>query len=1015
MLSIGTVTIGNRSYHTEQVAMSAEEYYSGRGEAEGHWLGADLGMYSVGGKVEPNEFLALLDGVDRSTGELFASSFSRRKNLGYDLVFNAPKSVSLMYAVGDESVKKAIVDAHDSAVRAGFGYLEEIGAYGRERVDGDLKAIRGDGLVAATYRHRTSRLGEPHLHSHVVAPNMIKIGTDKWTSLDSKRLFHHAKAAGTLYQVELRKQLSRVLGVEWGEVENGCADVAGFDQEQIDAFSSRRAQIEADLGGPASVKAKIKSARNTRPTKEQSKVDGDLFEVWKEQLEESGVTRSFVRNLCGKRALKTRVTLAEQQSIFNELDASKVLVRDRAYYDRRRVIEAIGSLVPTSASPSDVQRMADEWIEKRAVKIAEQGKAPVQDAEKIIAAGSRTLSTPAQIAVEDQVLAEFKNRVGNGAGEVSDALVEHGMKVHGKELSIEQRDMVTSILSSGNGVDVVVGDAGTGKTFALDALRKIYEDGGYRVLGSALAARAARELGEGASISSTTLHRTLRLLDEQQASGRKIGKTVLLIDEAGMVDTEMFARILGHPATQSMKIVLVGDDKQLPPIGPGGMFRAAAETLGNSRLTENRRQRDEIDRQIVADFRDGNGAAGLTRANLHGRVSIAYSRQDALANLYAAWSADVDKDGALMIAARREDVRQLNLSAQSERLALGELGKTELRCGVYSYRVGDVVRCGSRDERRIVENGDFGVVQKIDVKKREVTVAIDRFGEELIVTLPREYVTDPEKFRLGYAITAHTAQGATRETVYTYMDDMLYRELAYTQVSRAKGQTYIFVEAAAPQTSDDPGYNPYSESSEFEDLVSALATSKAQAPAVAVGKVDLFAEWTTEQLVDELASRRERVHDEVALAVANDVAGEESDSSKKQKEMLHDYVAEHPEDAQSYRDLVGELEQRIAISTRKKLTRPPQYLAAELGPVPEDTQQREYWYQAALEIERYRTRWQISGNDDVFSLRSAKKSVLADPRYENAKRVERAVSLKRMIKLKKAIDDTPITIRGRSL
>jgi hypothetical protein len=157
-------------------------------------------------------------------------------------------------------------------------------------------------------------------------------------------------------------------------------------------------------------------------------------------------------------------------------------------------------------------------------------------------------------------------------------------------LSAEQTAMVRRLTTSGAGVEVVVGRAGTGKTFALDAARQVWQDAGIPVTGVALAARAALELEESAGIPSTTLARLLAQADDHRHGSPLQPGSVLVVDEAAMVGTRQLARLLDHAQTQRMKVVLVGDPHQLPEIDAGGLFRALATRLPAVELTDNRRQ-----------------------------------------------------------------------------------------------------------------------------------------------------------------------------------------------------------------------------------------------------------------------------------------------------------------------------------------------------------------------------------------------------------------------------------------
>ena len=165
---------------------------------------------------------------------------------GFDLTFSAPKSVSILFGVGDSSVSEAVRRAHDAAVRDAIGYVERATSQAR-RGHGGQHVIAGRGLVAAAFRHRTSRLGDPQLHTHVLVANLVEGADGRWSALDGRLLYAHAKTAGYLYEARLRAELTARLGVEWTPVRNGVADIRGVSPTVMRAFSRRRAEIEAEL------------------------------------------------------------------------------------------------------------------------------------------------------------------------------------------------------------------------------------------------------------------------------------------------------------------------------------------------------------------------------------------------------------------------------------------------------------------------------------------------------------------------------------------------------------------------------------------------------------------------------------------------------------------------------------------------------------------------------------------------------------------------------------------------
>ncbi len=188
--------------------------------------------------------MALMDGRDPSTGERLKRVGGRSKVAAFDLTFSAPKSVSVLFAIGEPALAGALVEAHESAVDAALGYLEREACRVR-RGRGGVRHEAGEGFVAAAYRHRMSRAEDPQLHTHVVAANMARGADGRWTALDATPIYQHAKAAGYLYQAHLRAAVrERLPWVRWGPVRNGMAEIEQLAPAVLREFSTRRRQIE---------------------------------------------------------------------------------------------------------------------------------------------------------------------------------------------------------------------------------------------------------------------------------------------------------------------------------------------------------------------------------------------------------------------------------------------------------------------------------------------------------------------------------------------------------------------------------------------------------------------------------------------------------------------------------------------------------------------------------------------------------------------------------------------------
>src|SRR6266536_5438338 len=198
--------------------------------------------------------------------------------------------------------------------------------------------------------------------------------------------------------------------------------------------------------------------------------------------------------------------------------------------------------------------------------------------------------------------------------------VDHG-EPGGLVLSDEQAAMVCALVTSGDGVQLVNAKAGSGKTTALRVACDAWHQAGYRVIGAALAARAARQLQQAAAIPADTIARLLGDLDNPTTPGMDPG-IVLLVDEAGMVGTRQLARLLAHAQHAGAKVVAVGDIEQLPEIEAGGLFRSLVQRLGAIQLQANQRQSQPWEQQALDLLRGGDAIAAIVRYAEHGRVVL---------------------------------------------------------------------------------------------------------------------------------------------------------------------------------------------------------------------------------------------------------------------------------------------------------------------------------------------------------------------------------------------------------
>ena len=305
MLSIGKLALGQQRYYEQQVAQGGDDYYSGRGEAPGEWAGSGADELGLAGQVSAAQFNALLEGRDpRAPGARLRAGNSEPTIAAFDLTFSAPKSVSVLFAVAPAEVSAALVEAHEEAVRAALGYLEETAVFVR-RGAGGVRFEHAGGLIAAAYRHRMSRALDPQLHTHVVAANLARGEDGRYTALHHPSLYRAARTAGYLYQSHLRSLVRDRLGLEWGPVRKGAAELREVPADVLRVFSQRRAQVEAavaereaELGRP-STRAE-REAWGAIATSDRKQYGIDTH-TWREEITaraaEHGLDRELVEEI----------------------------------------------------------------------------------------------------------------------------------------------------------------------------------------------------------------------------------------------------------------------------------------------------------------------------------------------------------------------------------------------------------------------------------------------------------------------------------------------------------------------------------------------------------------------------------------------------------------------------------------------------------------------------------------------------------------------------------------------
>lgn len=1046
VLNIGRMGPTSVDYYLEHVAQGIEDYYLGRGEAPGRWLGRGLEPVGLqaGALVDGEQLRALLSGHHPMTGEQLARTSSNRVP-GFDLTFRAPKSVSLLWALGATTTATAVQQAHDEAVAAALGYVQREAGRSRRGAQG-VESVAIDGFIGAAFRHRTSRAGDPLLHTHVLVANMARTSDDGiWRTLDSRLIYTHARTAGFLYQAHLRSTLTRELGVGWQPIVNGMADLSGVERGWIEGFSKRRQAIVAVMAerGEDSARAAQVATLTTRDAKEVQADEPSLRHAWAVEAAEHGIPTDWADRVLGvDHERPVRLTVLAQR-----VTAADGLTEHASTFTRRDAVRAIAEALPQGATVEQVEHLTDVILNSqiRSGEVVRLGAtrghlAAVirrDDGTTVTADGGAARFTTTELLAIEQHAIDTATTSRTPHAAVPEATTQRAIG-RARTLTGEQGAMVRRLTTSHAGVEVVVGKAGTGKTYALNVARQAWEDAGLTVTGTALAARAATELETSAGIRSTTLARLLGQLDRQDTAGQpgpwRDGRHVLVVDEAGMIGTRQLATLLDHARRRDVKVVLVGDPHQLPEINAGGLFRAVATRLPAVELHDNRRQHAAWERDALDQLRDGNPQQAIDAYREHGRIHTADTSEAAREQLVTDWwDTFQDQPGrAIMIGLRRAEVDNLNHRAREHLDAAGWLtGLTHYTDTDQPLQAGDRIVCLRNDRGLDVVNGLQAEVTGVERDGLHIT---SDTGRDL--TLPWDYAD--RHVTHGYAITGHKAQGLTVDHTFVYGSDALYKEWGYVALSRGRASNHLYLHdlddilddgphtrehtdpitrtarqlersQAQPPISDTPGQR-------LRDAMAFLSTPEIRSrPQLDQRHQQLtreLARLTDQQqrMTSQLEGRRPGLTrksrtEYVDLQARLEKTNERLGATHQQLGELTRQLAALPnaEDIAAVREVALVADREITALAERRveaaLAAPSRHLISSLGVVPKDEAGRHRWARAATVIERHRTEWDIThpihalGDDtaDPVSLEARRKSVQELDRIAGERPMERGL------------------------
>jgi conjugative relaxase-like TrwC/TraI family protein len=807
------------AYYVEQLP----NYYLQSGEPRGVWLGDGAPMLGLSGEVDDDAFLALISGMDpqrpdRDLGRRYNDESVR----GFDVTASAPKSVSILFALGDDEVRREVLDAHDAAVTALAGWIERH-AHTRYRIGGEVAVVDAEGIVAAMFRQHTSRALDPQLHTHLVIANRVKSPDGRWLALDARLIKGDQRTLSALYHAGLRAELAQRLGVVWNTPENGIAEIRVVPDELLAEFSIRTAQMRrrvdekldrfVDTMGrePTPQERWLidrEAAVDSRPRKAKSVDAASLHDGWREQARALGMEPSHVIEDAVGRAFYRGAIDRDLDPLVSRWAIESITERQSSWRPTELVRE-VAALCQTDAAEDaeTIVRWADELAGRVAAERCVDISKPIpgallrRDGRPVTeSAIDRALTTQA-ILDQERSLIEWADHRFEHDGPDEPAAVDKS----DVDLTLPQADAACAVAGHADLV-LVVGPAGTGKTTALRPAVKQLRASGRAVFGVAPSATAADVLSEETGVTADTIHKLLIEHTLTRPPDHRydlpVGATVI-VDEAGMLPTDKLAELADLADTRGWRLALVGDPLQFSAVGRGGMFGLMVDTFGAIELDQVHRFKHEWEREASLRLRRGD----VTVAEIydaHHRLHAGTIPQMERAAARRWYELRAAGKRELLMTPTNEATERLNERCQRARIRAGEVDAEgrSIHVGPCRLYVGDEIATRQNNRRLLTDRDDM-------VRNRAIwTVgaihpdgSLTATGKSGTVHLPSEYVS--EHVELAYARTGVGGQGRNVQGGLLFADRATDVRNLYVAMSRGWEINEAFFGVAGEETAVD--------------------------------------------------------------------------------------------------------------------------------------------------------------------------------------------------------------------
>lgn len=738
--------------------LTQDNYYLESGQASSAYYGKGSDSLRLSGQNVSNEQLTSLLKGHLPNGELVGREGKHRP--GWDVTFSAPKSVSVQGLIGKDD---RIIQAHDAAVKTALDHYEQH-LVTRIRTNGTVnKEITGS-LVAATFRHDTSRELDPQLHTHALVLNITKSTDGQWRSVSSESLYKLQRELGGIYKTELEARLNQI-GYATNSDDKGNFEIATVPEAVRNTFSTRSEQVEAELAKQG-LKRETSTAeqrdtatlktRKAKPTHQDRAV---LQDNWQQQAKALGWTPNIPtteqaqqttpsHETISHRVSHTIAVLTEKDAVISEHSIYRQVNGDhqKAAISKAQLAETMKQLKQSDQIESRQLTSYDRHTKTVMIKPAITTKEAKQT-EQAMLNTAKAMNTPDKPTWIGKVSSKLENLAVNsgyfkGHAITSEKSASRAVDVriaidasNGQHWTQEQRTAVVGILSHQGKLTQLQGYAGTAKTSSvLKSVRDIAKQQGYTVIAVAPSHSAANQLQRDirADIQLTTSSYLAAMnqisrgkADPNNATHQALQdkKVIIIHDEAGLASSQQMKFFLNHAHQAGHRVVNSGDRYQKASIGAGSAFGQLTDAgVKTFELTTIFRQKDDTLKQAVQHTLPSEPKIqqAMTLLERNGQITELKNRNDriqTIAATYASLSKE-QQSKTLVLDPTRQGVKDLNVAIRHQLQQTGQLptqettiktlvardiSKTELEKGAVGsvYKIGDTVTINSQALKKI--------------------------------------------------------------------------------------------------------------------------------------------------------------------------------------------------------------------------------------------------------------------------------------------------------------------------